>query len=102
MSFPVARPDRRLLPRLRCGQLCLVQSGALGPTPARLLQLDPLGARLRLLAPHVTAARELRITLDGGGELFGDATWRIGDTIGVRRRARTPERPRDAAGLEPG
>ncbi len=102
MSYPVARPDRRLLTRIRSRQFCVVQSGSGDPTPARLLQLDPLGARLRLLAPDAGPTQALRITLACGGELFGETTWRIGDTIGVRRRARAPERPRDAADLEPG
>lgn len=101
MSFPVARPDRRLLPRTRCGRTCMVQSGAREPTPARLLQLDPLGARLRLLEPDAPAARTLWITLDDGGELFGEATWRIGDTIGVRRRPRPSDRNRGPADLTP-
>ena len=101
MSFPVARPDRRLLIRSRCGQSCVVQSSARVSTPAQLLQLDPLGARLRLLEPDAPAARDLRIIVDDGVEILGEATWRIGDTIGVRRRGRVPDRTRGVPDLKP-
>ena len=96
MSFPVARPDRRLLTRNRREQSCVVQSGAQAPTPAKLLQLDALGARLKLMEPDAPTARDLRILLDGGVEVFGQATWRIGDTIGVNRA-----RSRDLSAASP-
>lgn len=85
MSFPVARPDRRLMGRKRRAEPCLVSACTTDAAPARLLQLDPLGARLQLLAPTAPTPTRLRITLAEGGEVFGDTIWRIGDVIGVRR-----------------
>lgn len=85
MSFPVARPDRRLMGRKRRAEPCVVSACATGAAPAQLLQLDPLGARLRLLDPTDPTPTRLRITLAEGRVVFGETIWRMGDVIGVRR-----------------
>lgn len=85
MSYPVAVPDRRLLARRTCAQSCVVYFGLGDSVPAILHQLDGLGARLRLLGQPSHTPGRLKIVLEDGDELFGDATWRIGDFVGVSR-----------------
>lgn len=86
MSFPVARPDRRLMDRKRRAEPCVVSVDPAEAAPARLLQLDALGARLKLLKPTGTPPERVRITVAEGVEIFGETIWQIGDVIGVRRR----------------
>ncbi|RYG20772.1 MAG: hypothetical protein EON96_00160 [Caulobacteraceae bacterium] len=85
MSFPVARPDRRLMGRKRHAEPCVVSVYPAEAAPARLLQLDPLGARLQLLKPTETPPARVRIMLAEGLEVFGETIWQIGDVIGIRR-----------------
>jgi hypothetical protein len=84
MSFPVARPDRRLMGRKRRAEPCVVSACATGAAPAQLLQLDPTD-------PTPT---RLRITLAEGRVVFGETIWRMGDVIGVRRSRGPAPAPR--------
>lgn len=94
MSFPVARPDRRLLSRRRWTESCLVEFGAGETTAGVLAQLDPLGARVRILGPGALPSGDVRIVMEGGDEVFGRTAWRLGSVLGVRRHARSRARRR--------
>lgn len=96
MSYPVAVPDRRLLTRRACTGRCLVYAGTETGVPAILHQLDGLGARLRLLEPLPRTSQRLRIVLEDGVEVFGAASWRIGDFVGIRRMSSSAARAEPA------
>ena len=80
MSFPVTRPDRRILARRRCAEQCVIEYGQGKAAPGVLRQLDLHVARVRLL--------------QRGDEVFGATAWRIGDVLGVRRHSRSAARIR--------
>jgi hypothetical protein len=92
MSFPVARPDRRILARRRCAEPCVIEYGQGETAPGVLRQLDPHGARVRLLQHNAAPCGDVRILTQTGDEVFGATAWRIGDVVGVRRHARSEAR----------
>lgn len=94
MSFPVAIADRRILARGKCMRPCIVEFGPGDSVTASMHQLDPLGARIRLLEPRAEATGAIRIVTDDGVELYGVTSWRIGDVIGVKREPRSVARIR--------
>lgn len=93
MSFPVAVPDRRLLPRRSCVKPCVVHFGPGATAAARLIQSDLHGARLRLLNPGLSMPDTLLVVADDGHELL-TTRWRIGDVLGLRRISFSAERVR--------
>ena len=94
MSFPVARPDRRILARRRCVEQCVIEYGQGETAPGVLRQLDLHGARVRLLQRGAALSGDLRILTQAGDEVFGATAWRIGDVVGVRRHSRSEARIR--------
>lgn len=94
MSFPVARPDRRILARRRCAEQCVIEYGQGETTTGELRQLDLHGARLRLLHRNSALSGDIRILTPAGEEVFGATAWRIGDVVGVRRHSRSEARIR--------
>lgn len=94
MSFPVTRPDRRILARRRCAEQCVIEYGQGKAAPGVLRQLDLHGARVRLLQRGAALSGDVRILTQAGDEVFGATAWRIGDVVGVRRHSRSEARIR--------
>lgn len=94
MSFPVARPDRRILARRRCAEPCVIAFGEGETAPGVLHQLDRRGARVRLLQRGAAPSGDVRILTKAGDEVFGATAWRLGDLVGVRRHSRSEARLR--------
>ena len=94
MSFPVARPDRRILARRRCAEQCVIEYGQGETTPGVLRQIDLHGARVRLLQRGAALSGDVRILTQAGDEVFGATAWCIGDVVGVRRHSRSEARIR--------
>ena len=69
MSFPVARPDRRILARRRCAEQCVIEYGQGETTPGVLRQLDLHGARVRLLQRGAALSGDVRILTQAGDEV---------------------------------
>ncbi|MGK2256505.1 MAG: hypothetical protein ACI8Y6_001815 [Brevundimonas sp.] len=92
MSFPVAIPDRRLLRRRTCRLPCIIHLGPGGQTLGVVRQLDSIGARIRLTEAVATIPAEVRVVLNDGVEFHAAVTWRIGDTLGLRRKPRNARR----------
>ncbi|HRO32047.1 MAG TPA: hypothetical protein PLQ03_01400 [Brevundimonas sp.] len=94
MSFPVAVPDRRILPRQKCAEPCVVHLSAGEMAAARLIQSDLHGVRLRLLEPREATQDTVLVRLEDGRELLAKTRWRIGDVLGLERLPFSAERVR--------
>ncbi|WP_269514573.1 hypothetical protein [Brevundimonas subvibrioides] len=85
MSFPIGHPNRRIVQRSRFAEPCVVDIGRGHTVQGILRQLDPYGARVRLLQRIGSSIETIAIVTKDGTEIFGTTVWQSEDVVGIQR-----------------
>lgn len=88
MKYSTRPPDRRIVQRCRFALPCVVDVGLGEAVPGILRQLDPYGARVRLLARVESSIENIAIVTRGGVEIFGTTKWVDNDVVGIQRHTK--------------